>query len=80
MPLTEFWSRWWRRQLQRPMGSAPSLRETERQREATARQVAEKLAAIATIPPEPERKPEDSSRNHYVPMRTLRIEMNRGRG
>jgi hypothetical protein len=47
MPFTGFWNRWRRRQLQD--GAAPSLRETEKQREAAARQAAD-LGDAATPP------------------------------
>jgi hypothetical protein len=50
MPFTGFWDRWRRRQLQQQRhGSSPSLRETEKQREAAARQAAEQLARAMTL-------------------------------
>jgi hypothetical protein len=47
MPFTGFWDRWRRRQLrQQGCGSAPSLRETEKQREAAERQATQEPAMI----------------------------------
>ena len=46
MPFTDFWGRWRRRHLQHTRGSPPTLRETERQREAAERQTTEALATI----------------------------------
>jgi hypothetical protein len=47
MPFTGFWDRWRRRQLeQQGCGSAQSLRETEKQREAAERQATRELAMI----------------------------------
>ena len=44
MPFTGFWDRWRRRQLQHQRHrSAPSVRETEEQREAAERQAAEQI-------------------------------------
>jgi hypothetical protein len=59
-----FWGRWRRRLRPQYQDPAPSLRETEKQRDTARRQAAKELAAIVATPtPAPTTKPDDNSRS-----------------
>jgi hypothetical protein len=63
VPFRGFWDRWRRRLQPQYQAAAPSLRETEKQRDTARRQAAEELAAIVATPaPTPTTKPENNGR------------------
>jgi hypothetical protein len=63
VPFTGFWQRWRRRLQPQHQDSAPSLHETEQQRDAARRQATKELAAIVAAPsPTPTAKSENSNR------------------
>jgi hypothetical protein len=64
VPFTGFWQRWRRRLQQQHQDPAPSLRETEQQRDAAERKAAKESAAIVATPsPTPIAEPQGSNRS-----------------